>query len=169
MNRVKEISLCITLLVWATLIGAVMYSHIVFFSTYLYHLPQSTSLINGAYGIHDEKFWMLIHPICVLSLLVTLTLNWKLPARRRFLLIAVGIYVVALVTTAIYFVPELKAFAQSSQSNLPAAEWLERGKLWERLSWTRGLAMYCGFAMLLMAFVKDRTTKTPVNPQCTST
>ncbi len=156
MKRANEISLCITLLVWATLIGAVMYAHIVFFSTYLYHLPQSTSLINGTYGIHDDKFWMLIHPVCIVSLAATLILNWKLPARRKFLLITAGIYVLALVATGLYFVPELKAFAQSGHSNLPAAEWLERGKLWEKLSWTRGLAMYCGFAMLLIAFVKDR-------------
>jgi Domain of unknown function (DUF1772) len=159
MTKAKEISLFITLLVWATLIGAVAYSHIVFFSTYLHHLPDSTRLISGADGLKDENFWMLIHPLSIITLLTTLTLNWKLPSRRKYILLTFSIYIVVLGVTFTYFVPELKAFAQSNQSGISATEWLERGKRWERLSWIRGFFMYAGFIILLTALIKNRNPK----------
>lgn len=157
MFKAKEISLVITLFIWATLIGAVTYSHVVFFSTYLHHLPESTSLISGPYGLHEERFWMAIHPILLLSLLITLLLNWKLSLRRKYILINLSIYLITLAVTFSFFVPELKAFAQSNLSDIPANEWLERGKRWELLSWIRGFFMYLAFLMLIIALLKNRT------------
>lgn len=159
MTKAKEVSLFMAVVAWATLIGAVMYAHVVFFSTYLHHLPESTSLISGPYGLHEENFWMFIHPVCILTLLLALVLNWKLLARRKYILSTLGIYLLVLVATFAYFVPELKAFALSSQSDIPSTEWLERGIKWERLSWTRGFFMYCGFVMLLIALVKNKNQK----------
>jgi hypothetical protein len=157
MAKVKEISLFITLFIWATLIGAVTYSHVVFFSTYLHHLPESTSLLSGPYGLHEERFWMAIHPVLILSILITLILNWKLSSRRKYILINLSLYIITLAVTFTFFVPELKAFAQSKLSGIPASEWLERGKRWEHLSWIRGFFMYVGFLLLLIALLKNRT------------
>ena len=156
MQRARQLSLFITLILWGTLIGGVMYSHLVLFPPYLSHLPESTSLINGPYGIHDENFWMLIHPVAILSIIITLVLNWKLAARRKFILITVGIYAVAILATALYFVPGLMAFADSKNSNTPASEWFQRGQTWQHLSWIRGFFMYLGFVTLLIALTKNR-------------
>ena len=157
MNQAKQLAVFCTLLLWGTVIGGVAYSHLVFFPPYLSHLPESTNLINGPYGVHDENFWMLIHPLLILSLIITLLLNWKLVDRRRYILIAMGIYALAIIATAIYFVPELKAFAESNRSTtISTAEWLQRGQQWQYLSWTRGFFMYVGFVMMLIALTKSR-------------
>lgn len=156
MKKAREISLFIAIILWATLIGAVMYSHVVFLSAYLRHLPASTSLLSGPYGIHDENFWIPIHPVCILAMIVTLILNWNVLPRRKYILSTLIMYAIILVITFNYFVPELLAFAQSHQSTVPASEWLERGTRWERLSWIRGFFMYSGFVMLLIALVKNR-------------
>jgi hypothetical protein len=134
-----------------------MYSHIVYFPPYLSHLPESNKLITGEYGLQEGNFWMMIHPLLILSIITTLMLNWKLPTRRKFVFIAFGIYALAIVVTAIYFVPELKAFAASGESSsLPAADWYHRGQTWQHLSWIRGFSLYVGFIMLLIALLKDR-------------
>ncbi len=156
MNTVKEISLMITLLLWATLIGGIAYSHVVFFSAYLHHLPESTNLLTGPYGLHDERFWMVVHPVLILSIVGTLLVNWKEGTRRKYLLFTFAIYLLTLTVTYLFFVPELQAFAQSKLSGIPASEWLERGKRWELLSWIRGFFMYGGFLLLLIALRKNR-------------
>jgi hypothetical protein len=155
MLRAKEIFLIISILVWAVLIGGIAYSHVVYFPAYLHHLPASTSLISGPFGLQDEKFWMLIHPISLVSLLFTLISNWRFVGRRKNIVYTLSIYLIILIVTFIYFVPELKAFAQSAQSSIPAAEWLERGKRWEQFSWIRGFFMFTGFISLLLALIKN--------------
>jgi hypothetical protein len=159
MKNSKQISLFITLIFWGTLMGGVMYSHIAYFPPYLSHLPASTQLINGDFGIHDENFWLVVHPCTILSLLVTVFLNWKLVERRKFILITIGIYALALVATGIYFVPELMAFANSKNSNISPTEWYERGQKWQHLSWIRGAFINVGFVMLLIALTKNEGEK----------
>src|SRR5450432_3243597 len=110
MNRTGQLFLFIALILWGTLVGAMMYSHIVYFPPYLSHLPASNALINGLYGIHDEDFWKLIHPALILSLIITIILNWKLVERRKYLFIVLGIYALAIIATFAYFVPELMVF-----------------------------------------------------------
>jgi hypothetical protein len=159
MIRAREIFLMISILAWAILVGGIAYSHMVFFPAYLHHLPASTSLVSGPFGLQDENFWMLIHPLSLLSLLLSLIVNWKSGSRRKNILYTLTIYLVILAITAFYFVPELKAFAQSEQSAIPATAWLERGIRWERFSWVRGFFMVTGFLSLLAALTKNPGTK----------
>ncbi len=135
------------------LLGGIVYAHIVFFPPYLSALPNSAVLVNGPYALHDEYFWMLIHPFAVFSLIVTLILNWKIPARRKLIAIPLIVYVVAIIVTALYFVPELRAFSASPTSTVTAAEWYARGQRWQHLSWTRGTIMGLSYISLLLALV----------------
>lgn len=159
MQRAAQFFLLLNIVLWATIAGAITYSHIAFFPAYLDHLPASASLVNGDYPIRDDIFWMTMHPVLVTCTILSLILNWKIAARRKYILIALGIYAVAIACTFAYFVPELMAFAESGQSNVPAAEWLERGQKWQYLSWIRGGFMYLGFVMLLLALTKHRAIK----------
>ena len=155
MKKISQLFFFIAIIVWATLVGAIVYSHMVFFSAYLTHLPASTALLKGDYGLHDEKFWMMIHPVLIIALVLTLLLNWKQAERRKYILIAMGIYAAAIISTFLYFVPELKNFAASDQSTISAADWLERGNRWQYLSWTRGVFMFIGFILLLIGLTKN--------------
>ena len=157
MQIAKQVSLFVTITLWAIIIGGVIYSHIVYFPPYLSHLPDSNKLITGKYGLQEGNFWMLVHPFVILSLTITLILNWKLATRRKFILIAFSIYALAIVATALYFLPELKAFAAGSDSTtVTPAEWYQRGQRWQHLSWIRGASLFVGFIMLLIALVKDK-------------
>jgi hypothetical protein len=83
MKQARQLSLLISVMLWAIIIGGIMYSHIIYFPGYLSLLPQSNNLITGAYGLHDENFWLFVHPFTILSTIVTLILNWKSKTRRN--------------------------------------------------------------------------------------
>jgi hypothetical protein len=144
----------LSIILWGTLLGGITYSHLVYFPVYLSALPDSAVVVNGAYGLQEGIFWMIIHPLLILSLIVTLALNWKLKSRRKLILISFAVYALVLVVSQLYFIPELGAFKHSPESSLSPAEWLARGQRWQRLSWLRGAICYAAFVPLLFALTK---------------
>ena len=153
-SRFGTYSLCLSIILWGTLLGGIAYSHLVYFPVYLSALPDSAVVVNGPYGLHEATFWMMIHPLLILSLIVTLVLNWRLQARRKLILISFAVYLLVIAISRIYFIPELVAFARSPASSLSPAEWLARGQRWQRLSWIRGAVCYAAFVPLLLALTK---------------
>ena len=144
MDKARNLSLFATVVLWATIIGGIMYSHLAFMPSYLRNLPASTSLVNSPYPVVDERFWMTFHPLLILSLAVSLVLNWKLPQRRKPIALAFGMYAVILVVTALFFVPELMAFAKSADSDIPAAEWAKRGRKMGKVKLDKRWVYVCG-------------------------
>lgn len=153
-SRLGTYSLFLAIILWGTLLGGIAYSHLVYFPVYLSALPASSVVVNGTYGLHEGIFWMTIHPLLILALILALVLNWKSRSRRNLILISFAIYFVVLVVTQIYFVPELVAFEASPKSSATAAEWLARGQRWQRLSWIRGATMYAAILPLLLALTE---------------
>jgi uncharacterized membrane protein len=152
--RLGTYALFLAVIFWGTLLGGITYSHLVYFPVFLSALPDSAVVVNGPYGLHESRFWLTIHPLLILTLIVTLILNWKSRPRRKLILLSFAIYIVVLVVSSVYFVPELVAFARSPESSLSPAEWLARGQRWQRLSWIRGAGMYVGILPLLIALTK---------------
>jgi hypothetical protein len=153
--RLGTYSLFLAIILWGTLLGGIAYSHLVYFPVYLSALPDSSVVVNGTYGLNETIFWVTIHPLLILSLILALVLNWKSKSRRKLVLLSFAIYVVVLIVTQIYFLPELGAFRRSAESTLSRAEWLVRGQRWQRLSWIRGATMYAGILPLLLALTKS--------------
>lgn len=153
--RLANVSLMLSVVLWGTLLGGIAYSHLVYFPTYLSALPDSAVVVNGPYGLNEAVFWMTIHPLLILSLAFTLAMNWRLRGRRRLIALSFAVYLLVIVVSAVYFIPELGNFARSPQSGIPPAEWLARGQRWQRLSWLRGAVMYASFLPLLIALTKQ--------------
>lgn len=154
-SRLGTNSLFLSIILWGTLLGGGMYSSLVYFPAYLSALPASAVVVNGPYGLNEAPFWLMIHPLLILSLIITLVLNWKHRERRRLILTTSAIYFVMLVVTQIYFLPELRAFRHSPESGLSPAEWLSRGQLWQRFNWIRAVVGYAAIVPLLLALTKS--------------
>ena len=144
----------ISIILWGTFLGGIVYSHIVYFPVYLSALPDSAVLVTGPYALHEEYFWLLIHPLLILSLIATLAMNWKLRGRRKLIAITMVLYAAAIIATTLYFVPELRAFMNSPKLGGSQAEWLARGQRWQYLSWLRGSVMFVAIVPLLLALTK---------------
>lgn len=149
----RTIALMISILLMGILLGGIVYSHIVFHPVYLSALPDSAVLVNGPYALNEGRFWLLIHPVAILSLIVSLVLNWKIRGRRRLIAIPLVVYLLALVVTSLYFVAELQNFQNSPNLNVSRAEWLARGQRWQYLSWMRGTLMGLSTVALLFALL----------------
>ncbi len=152
------VALMLAITLWGTLLGGVVYSHLVFFPVYLSALPDSAVLVNGPFGLSEGIFWAIMHPLLIISLIAALVLNWNSRPRRRLIALSFAIYVVILLVSMFFFVPELILFKNSPQSTVTATDWLARGRRWQRLSWLRGLAMYVMFVPLLWALTKPAGT-----------
>jgi hypothetical protein len=152
--RFPNIVLMLSIVLWGTLLGGITYSHLVYFPRYLSALPASAVVVTGPYGLHEGIFWMTIHPLLILSLILSLVLNWRSPSRRKLISISFAVYILVLVVTQIYFLPELFAFERSVGSSVTPEEWFARGQRWQRLSWIRGAVCYAAFVPLLFALTK---------------
>lgn len=151
--RLRTIVLMISVLLMGILLGGIVYSHVVYFPVYLSALPASAALVNGPFALHEERFWFMIHPLAILSLIVSLILNSKIRSRRNLIAIPLIVYIAAIVATTLYFVPELQNFRNSPTMNISPAEWYARGQRWQYLSWTRGTIMGLSYIALLLAMV----------------
>jgi hypothetical protein len=155
MQQAKQISLFITTFLWGVMIGGIVYSHIVYFPPYLSHLPESNNLITGEYGIQDKYFWATLHPVLIISTLVTIIINWKNRPLRKLILPAASIYLVAIIATALFFVPQLIAFGSTTDSSVASVASLhEQGQTWQHLSWLRGGLLSLGFLMFMISLTK---------------
>lgn len=157
--RLGTYALFLVVILWGTLLGGIAYSHLVYFPVYLSALPESAVVVRGPYGLHDVIFWMTVHPLLIVSLIVALVLNWKAKSRRKLILISFVIYFVVLVITQVYFLPELVAFEGSPESNVLRSEWIARGQRWQTLSWIRGAVMFAGILPLLLALTKPASVQ----------
>jgi hypothetical protein len=153
-SRLGTYALFLTIILWGTLLGGIAYSHVVYFPVYLSALPDSAVVVNGKYGLNEVPFWVTIHPLLILSLIITLALNWKSRPRRKLVLLSFAIYFVVLVVSQIYFIPELVAFKNSPESGLSPTQWLARTQRWQTFSWLRGAICYAAFVPLLHALTK---------------
>ena len=158
MPTLRTYSLFLVIILWGTLLGGIVYSHLVYFPVYLSALPDSAVVVNGPYGLNDAIFWMTIHPLLILSIILALILNWTLRARRKLILMSLIVYALAIIVTQLYFLPELIAFERSPSSSVTAAEWFVRGQRWQWFSWIRGGIMYGGIVPLLLAVTKCGAT-----------
>lgn len=153
-HKLSTPALMLAITLWGTLLGGIAYAHIVYFPVYLSDLPKSAVLVTGPYGLSEGVFWAIIHPLLIISLVIALILNWNLRTRRKLIAVSFIVYVIVLLVSQFYFIPELALFKHSAESTLTAADWLARGKRWQRLSWLRGLTMYLAFIPLLFALTK---------------
>lgn len=153
-RKLANAALMVAIILWGTLLGGIVYSHLVYFPVYLSDLPNSAVLVNGPYALNEIRFWAIIHPLLILALAAALVLNWQSTARRKLIALSFTVYVIVLLISFFYFVPELVLFRNSPQSTVTAAEWLARGRRWQRLSWLRGVVVYLAYVPLLFALTK---------------
>src|SRR5688500_9790530 len=102
----KDIIYSFTCLCFTIMIGGAVYEHIAVVPQWSEAPPASLSMFQGRYGLNAALFWMIIHPVNLVLFVVTLILHWR-TERRKHILIPVVTYLLILLITATFFVPEL--------------------------------------------------------------
>jgi uncharacterized membrane protein len=150
----RTAALMASVIIFGTMFGGGIYAAAVYFPAYLSDLPNSAVVVTGKYGLHEGFFWVPIHLLAILSLIIALATNWK-TARRRPLLIGAGLYVLTMVVTQLYFLPELSNFARSASSNISAADWLVRTRRWQLWNVVRGIVLFVMLVQFLLALSRS--------------
>ena len=94
-------------------------------------------------------FWMSVHPVTLLLFVITLVISWK-TKRKKNVLIALGGYIVILLVTASFFLPELIELTSAPYSDTIDASLQLRANRWVVLSLIRlGVLIVLGMNLLL--------------------
>ena len=151
------ISGCISFVI---VLGGAVYEHLNMVPRWKLAPPASLTMFQGKYGIDAPRFWKLIHPIALSLMLASLITNWK-TARRKYILSSVGAYVLVLIITFIYFVPELILIMQTPYQPVTDNGLVSRANTWEKLSLVRMVFIFGIAGILLFALTKGNENKEP--------
>jgi hypothetical protein len=138
--NLKDLLYSFACLSFAVVIGAAVYEHLAVVPQWSAAPPVSLSMFQGKYGLNSGAFWMYIHPVTLLLLIATLTLFWRTDRGKNILIILTG-YVMILIATAVYFVPELMAITGTAFSETIDPSLTNRANQWESLSIIRLLIL----------------------------
>jgi hypothetical protein len=141
-----------------TIIGAGIYEHTTSVPVWRIAPPMSLTMFQGEYGIQPANFWMPVHPVTVLLMVAALVANWKQPRRNQILIVLSG-YLLILLITAIYFVPELMAITKAAYSMTVSSDLTSRAETWEKLSLLRLSVLLVLAGVLLHALTLKTAAK----------
>lgn len=136
MNFIRTLFLILGCISFITVIGGAAYEHLAVVPVWASAVPASLAMFQGEYALAASRFWIPIHPITLGLLVVAMILNWR-TRRRGFILACLAGYVLILVITFLYFVPELMAITSSAYGPSVDPELTQRAKMWETLSLVR--------------------------------
>jgi hypothetical protein len=150
----RNILYALTCLSFSVILGAAIYEHTALWPTAFSEPPKSLSVFQGPYRLNSAMFWMSVHPVTLLLFVITLAVSWK-TTRRKHVLIAMGGYVIVLLTTFTFFVPELVELTGTPYSDTVDASLQARGSRWITLSLIRG-GVLIALAMVLLLGLTER-------------
>lgn len=156
--NLKNIVYAFACLAFSAVIGAAIYEHLCVVPQWAAAPPHSLSMFQGEYGLKPEAFWIPIHPVTLFLIIVTLAFSWK-TSRRKGILITLAGYVMILIITAIYFVPELLHITATPYSTTVDTILTERAKMWEALSIVRMFVLVALAIVLLLGLTKPSTAE----------
>jgi hypothetical protein len=133
---IKALLLILASISFIIVIGGAVYEHLGVVPVWSSAVPASLAMFQGEYAVAPGRFWIPIHPITLALFLIALILNWR-TERRNYILTTIGGYLLVLVITFLFFVPELMAITQTAYANTVDAELTRRAKTWEALSLVR--------------------------------
>jgi hypothetical protein len=134
--------------------GASLFEHAALATSWAADPPASLQMFHGNHGVQPPRFFRVVQPLLAVLLVAALALSWKNPERRNLLLIAGGGYLVALITTGLYFVPELTSVVMGTPA-ITTEEWRSRALTWEKLALVRTLWILVFAIPLMMATRAD--------------
>lgn len=143
----KNLVYALLSLSFSIIAGAAVYEHLAVWPRAYAAPPLSLSMFQGEYGLNAGAFWSKIHPVTLLLFITTLVLYWKSVRKMHVLISFIG-YIIVMVTTFMYFVPELVAITGTEYSTTIDQTLVTRGAQWEKLSLLR-LVIIVGLTVFL--------------------
>ena len=159
-ERLAEALLWLAIVLSGVVFGASVYQRVSLIPEWGGNLPDSVGdYFKGTNQAGaSARFWRGALPPTGLCILVTLIAAWPDRGRRTWIAIALGLYVVALVWTAVYFIPKgVVPLMEEAGQNLTPAQITATAEAWIFWDWLR-MALTLGFLLALMKALTLRGT-----------
>jgi len=150
----RNIFYALACLSFSVIVGAAVYEHVALWPAAFSEPPKSLSVFQGPYKLNPAPFWMSIHPVTLVFMVIALILSWK-TSRRRNVLIPMTGYLIILLTTFTFFVPELLDLTGTPYSDTVDPSLQRRASLWVILSLVRGGTLIVLAIILLLGLAKS--------------
>jgi hypothetical protein len=145
----RNILYALACLSFSVIVGAAIYEHTALWPAAFSEPPKSLSVFQGPYRLNAALFWMFVHPVTLLLFVITLVVSWKTDRRKHVLVTLVG-YIIILLATFSFFVPELLELTGATYSDTVDASLQSRGVRWITLSLVRaGVLIVLAINLLL--------------------
>jgi hypothetical protein len=145
----RNILYALACLSFSVIVGAAIYEHTALWPAAFSEPPKSLTVFQGPYRLNAALFWMFVHPVTLLLFVITLVVSWKTDRRKHVLTTLVG-YVIILLATFLFFVPELLELTGAPYSDTVDASLQSRGSRWITLSLIRaGILIVLAINLLL--------------------
>ena len=145
----RNILYALACLSFSVILGAAIYEHTALWPAAFSEPPKSLSVFQGPYRLNAGLFWMFIHPVTILLLVMTLIVSWKTNRRKPVLITMTG-YIIILLATFSFFVPELLELTGTPYSDTVDPSLQVRGSRWITLSLVRaGVLIVLAINLLL--------------------
>lgn len=114
--------------------------------------PESLFFFKGSHGLDFKYFWIVVHSVHEVVLLIAIAFNWQLRNRRNIMLLLFAVHAGVRIWTVTYFAPTLMEFMAVEVRPGTDTILLEKAKTWEMLNYAR-VAIYVlvniGYTLLL--------------------
>src|SRR6185503_14158838 len=154
MKSLNDILLILASISFIVIFGAAIYEHAVLVPTWAAAPPSSLAIFQGQYKLEPQNFWIPIHPLTVLLLILSLITNWKNDRRKNILIVCIS-YAVILAITFTYFVPEIISIMKIPFQDTVDPSLVHRASMWETLSLIRLAFIGILCCVLLTALTKQ--------------
>lgn len=156
MFMASELTLLFAGLAEALAVGGGFYESVVVMPQWSARPPASFAIIQERTGVPLQRFWIPVHVLITVGLLVSLAANWKAPDRRWLILAALASYAVMRAWSFAYFIPEMLSFQKAALDAPSTPELLDRVRRWTRLTWFREPLDLFTLLSLLLALARPR-------------
>lgn len=140
-------------------VGAQLFALSVVASTVSAAPPRSFAILQGEYRYDSSAFWSTVPMITFVLFLIALVANWKTP-RRKFLLLALTLFVVGGLVAGLYLEPifdEMKAIGFRDEVD-PVLQ--SRAATWYALDWAVWTTGALAGITLLLALMRPDSDMT---------
>jgi hypothetical protein len=148
-NIPADVWLFIAVSIYFIMNGAQLWETAIMIPAWTQAPPASLIFFQEPYGLDFKMFWIVVHSIHDLTLIVALILNWKVPRRRRWMIPLVILHVGVRVWTLLYFAPVIIEFQQIPYSDTVDPALVEKAAQWRELNYLRvGLFFLVNLALV---------------------
>lgn len=115
--------------------------------------PRSFAIFSGEYAYDSSAFWDIAPTITLVLLIIALITNWK-TVRRKFVLLALGLFVAGGLIAGLYLEPTFDTMIARGYSDVVDPVMQSQAATWYMFDWAAWVVGFVACLVLLVALVQ---------------